>query len=99
MFEDFIASLYGTRATWAYTLFYDGKHLEFYFTVPKQLEHSVAKSLETRFNKIIIEGVKPPNSIYSSIMRAQVTERLLLSTIPPDQAKGSGIEPGRCHSV
>ncbi len=58
--EDFIASLYGTRATWAYTLLYNGQHLGFYFTVPEKLRNSVAKSLETRFNKIIIKEAKPP---------------------------------------
>jgi len=60
MLEDFIASLYGTRATWAYTLYFDGQHLGFYFTVPEKLRSIVAKSLETRFNKIVIEETKPP---------------------------------------
>ncbi len=58
--EDFIASLYGTKATWAYTLLYNGQHLGFYFTVPEKLRNSVAKSLETRFNKIVIKEIKPP---------------------------------------
>ncbi len=61
--EDFIAALYGTRATWAYIIVYDGGHLGFYYIVPRQLTNSTVKSLESRFNKIIIEESKPPRLI------------------------------------
>ncbi len=57
--EDFIAALYGTRSTWAYSIAYDGEYLGFYFIVPRQLANSVRKSLESRFNKIVIEEAKP----------------------------------------
>ncbi len=57
--EDFIAALYGTRSTWAYSIVYDGEYLGFYFIVPRQLANSVRKSLESRFNKIVIEEAKP----------------------------------------
>ena len=58
--EDFIAALYGTRSTWSYSIVYDGKYLGFYFIVSRQLVNSVRKSLESRFNKIVIEEAKPP---------------------------------------
>ncbi len=56
--EDFIAALYGTRSSWAYSIVYDGEYLSFYFIVSRQLANSVRKSLESRFNKIVIEESK-----------------------------------------
>ena len=59
--EDFIAALYGTKVTWAYSIVYDGKHLSFYFIVPKQVASTVRKSLESRFNKIVIVKNRMPS--------------------------------------
>lgn len=63
--EDFIAALYGTKVTWAYSIVYDGKHLCFNFIVPKQVASTIRKSLESRFNKIVIvEGRIPSLKSY-----------------------------------